>query len=513
MIPKEVKKQNVLERCKQAFIETVTLLLILLFVYAALNKILDFQNFQVQLGQSPLLSAFAGWLSYFVPALEFVIVILLLKVSWRYAGLFASFCLMLMFTVYIFVILHYSPFIPCSCGGVLEKMTWDQHLTFNIAFTVLSLVALLISRTTHEPVYIIKRKIQIAAIIAGAIVSVVIILGLYMLSENIVHHRNNFTRRFPHHPTTFKSEINLYLNSYYIAGFDDQNIYLGNTQAPLVLTVTDWALTSRKQISIDIPHYDFKYTSPRLVVRAPYFYFVDGTVPCVFKGNVNEWKGRLYSSKGPYFTQFEAVNDSLFAVRSSAAKTNENVLGLMAPGDALPFVPHPELLQKQIDGIFDTDGMLLYNRESGKVIYTYYYRNQFLICDSSLNLSFSGNTIDTISRAQIQVAKIDSKRITTLAKQPLMVNRKSATYSNYLFINSELIGKFENREMWGLASVVDVYDLKNHTYAFSFYVDNRDLKKMDEFAVFKDRLVVLTDNFLTIYDLKSNYYKPDKGTE
>ena len=44
---------------KNGIIEIICLLYILLFVYAAVSKLLDFENFQVQLGQSPLLSAFA----------------------------------------------------------------------------------------------------------------------------------------------------------------------------------------------------------------------------------------------------------------------------------------------------------------------------------------------------------------------------------------------------------------------------------------------------------------------
>jgi len=35
------------------------------------------------------------------------------------------------FTVYIFLILNYSPFVPCSCGGVLEDLGWWEHLWFN----------------------------------------------------------------------------------------------------------------------------------------------------------------------------------------------------------------------------------------------------------------------------------------------------------------------------------------------------------------------------------------------
>jgi hypothetical protein len=46
-------------KIQNLFLEFTCLLYIILFVYAAVSKLLDFENFQAQLGQSPLLSPFA----------------------------------------------------------------------------------------------------------------------------------------------------------------------------------------------------------------------------------------------------------------------------------------------------------------------------------------------------------------------------------------------------------------------------------------------------------------------
>lgn len=126
---------------------------IFLFVYAALNKVIDFENFQVQLAQSPLLSYFAEIVSYLIPSIEFIIVLLYLIPRFQFAALLSSFCLMVMFSTYIFIMLHFSPFIPCSCGGILDKMSWNQHLIFNLIFVLLSVLAIIImpSKTSQTP--------------------------------------------------------------------------------------------------------------------------------------------------------------------------------------------------------------------------------------------------------------------------------------------------------------------------------------------------------------------------
>jgi len=128
-------------------------LYIVLFTYAAVSKVLDFENFQVQLGQSPLLSPLAGSISVAVPAVELLIAAALLIPRFRYGALLGAFGMMVMFTAYIYIILNYSEFVPCSCGGILEKMGWREHFIFNLVFVVLAVIAVLIypQQKIHEP--------------------------------------------------------------------------------------------------------------------------------------------------------------------------------------------------------------------------------------------------------------------------------------------------------------------------------------------------------------------------
>ena len=94
-------------RIKKIVVETICLLYILLFVYAALSKLLDFENFSIQIGQSPLLSAYAGIVAPLVIAVELVIVALLSTRTTKRAGLYGALFLMGAFTVYIYIILHF----------------------------------------------------------------------------------------------------------------------------------------------------------------------------------------------------------------------------------------------------------------------------------------------------------------------------------------------------------------------------------------------------------------------
>jgi uncharacterized membrane protein YphA (DoxX/SURF4 family) len=128
---------------KEILIDIVTALFVVLFVYAAASKLLDYDKFKVQIGQSPLLTAFSGVMAWLVPAVEIIVSAMLLTARFRLHGLYASFGLMVMFSAYIVVITRFSDYVPCSCGGVLERLNWNEHLIFNLTFVALGFVSIL----------------------------------------------------------------------------------------------------------------------------------------------------------------------------------------------------------------------------------------------------------------------------------------------------------------------------------------------------------------------------------
>lgn len=124
----------------------VCTLYIALYVYAATAKLLDYYNFQFGLTESPFIAPFAGILAWAVPAIEFIIAGMLMIGRLRLAGLYASFTLMLLFTIYIAAMLLHGGDIPCSCGGVLENMSWGAHIVFISAFVLLAVGGIYLHR-------------------------------------------------------------------------------------------------------------------------------------------------------------------------------------------------------------------------------------------------------------------------------------------------------------------------------------------------------------------------------
>jgi len=129
---------------RKTIVDIIAYLFIVLFIYASVNKLMDYESFSTELGKSPLLTAFANQVAWAIPALELVLVVLLTVPKWTLVGFYAAFSLMTMFTAYIIAILRFSDFIPCSCGGVLQSMSWNQHLVFNVFFILLGFIGILL---------------------------------------------------------------------------------------------------------------------------------------------------------------------------------------------------------------------------------------------------------------------------------------------------------------------------------------------------------------------------------
>lgn len=491
-------------------------LYILLFTYAAASKLLDFENFRVQLGQSPLLSAFADVVSWLVPIVELLIVVMLVFQQFRLITLFASFSLMLMFTTYIFIILNYSSFIPCSCGGILEKMGWNEHLVFNIIFIILAIIGILIIHKATPKEQQIKSLYKLIILFAIlSVASIGIVVGLFLASENITHYHNKFTRRFPHFPAVKAREADLQLNSYYIAGSDNNKIYLGNTTAQLLVTVLDSTLKQKVQYQIELDNKNLPFKSVKIKVAVPYFYVYDGTVPCVFRGNIKDWKAKLLKKGGEYFSLAEPMDSTVMAVRTQKRGSGESVMATLDLRDTTRTNLNPAILQKQIDGIFDTDGQMTYSKELNRLVYLYAYRNQFTVTDNNLKIDYRGNTIDTISQANLNIVNIKSHNQKKLGKQPLIVNKNCAVFNNLLFVSSGIPGHYENIKVWEQASIIDLYDLSRKTYILSFYVYNEENAKMKNFIIQDSVLYALIGNRIVRYNLSKtitrNYQNKKKA--
>ncbi|MGA9212295.1 DoxX family protein [Kaistella sp.] len=476
-------KSIIMKSIFKGSVAVVAYFFMLLFVYAAGSKMFDFENFQVQLAQSPLLSAYAGFISYGVIILELVIAGLLCFNLTRLIGLYASFGLMVAFTVYIYLILNYSDFVPCSCGGILEKMGWREHLIFNIGCIVLALLSIIFiekQRAMH-----LRRTAVISSLIL--VISASGMVALFLSSEYIMKKENNFTRRFPHHPIMEDKAFDLKVNSYYFAGFDKSTIYLGNYTAPLIVTEIDTAFKNIIQYKITLDNDKYNFKSIKLEVRPPYIFVSDGTVPIIFRAKISDKIAKTISFNNIFFNNIQPIDSVSFVFRAINKPKHTQFLGKISIDQESTVKFNFNIIKAQQNGLFDTDGKLISFNNGQKFIYSYYYRNEVKVFDKDLKVLSNYKTIDTISKADIEIIRLKNGNL-KMAKPPLLVNGDITSSNNLLFVKSNLIGKHENKKMWQNSSIIDIYNIQDGQYFGSFYLQNRGADKISQ--------ILATDRYL-----------------
>lgn len=132
---------------KRIIVLWISGIFILLWIYASGSKLADYGLFLSQLSRQPLPEWSIVILAWLLPLVEILIAICLSFEATRKIGLWSSFLLMVSFTLYVGLALN-QVFgeIPCACAGILGRLQWKGHLIFNIIFSALALLAILLNK-------------------------------------------------------------------------------------------------------------------------------------------------------------------------------------------------------------------------------------------------------------------------------------------------------------------------------------------------------------------------------
>ncbi len=348
-----------------------------------------------------------------------------------------------------------------------------------------------------------KKKLLFIVFISG--LSFCFIIVLFSLSGNSVK-PNPFERIFTHNFLHLSNVLEMKNKDFYIAGSTSNYIYLGSYNDRLKLLLTDTKLADTTPVYL-VNTKRYKLKAAKVLVDSPNFFLSDNIAHKLYTGKLSNGRFRPLTGK-PVFLAGNSVpiSESSFAIRTWKDSLKE--LELAKQTSSPPYLSRaPELLEKQIDGVFCTDGILYYNKNLKMIIYTYYYRNEFICVDTSMQLLYRGNTLDTVSKAGIHVTEVKSASKTTTSAPRKVSNSGGATFGPWLFNRSKLMARNEEKKQFLNASVIDAYDLTNYgRYMFSFYLPKYKKHKAREFRVFENYIIALYDRYVVVYDVENGFF-------
>ncbi|MBN8861264.1 MAG: hypothetical protein J0H29_22930 [Sphingobacteriales bacterium] len=131
---------------KTLIIEIISAILILLFTYTSLGKLLNHKGFAVALESIPALKNHTETIAWLLPVCELLIAFLLFIPATRILGLYASLLALVMLTGYLICMVSFMRELPCNCGGVINRLSWKQHIMFNMFFLIINIFVLRVNK-------------------------------------------------------------------------------------------------------------------------------------------------------------------------------------------------------------------------------------------------------------------------------------------------------------------------------------------------------------------------------
>lgn len=353
---------------------------------------------------------------------------------------------------------------------------------------------------------IVTQPLKLTSLkIAAAIVLAVGLFTFYHFTSIQPDYHSGFNRTITSKAISKLNSFELRTDDHlYLVGATGHYLFLSRQSKPLQLIKVNESLNGIEEMEIEAGS---NQERAYMQIDSPFFYVADKSGSRLWKGLMSEWKASQLSFAMPPFIQLVCIDSSHFAIHTTIGKNasqTSNTLGKIRI-DSPYVLLNRGLLKEQGEGVYSTDGLLRYNARLKKIVYVYFYRNEIIVTDPQLRTVNVLSTIDTVHLAKLNPIVMGTGSF-ALVNPPVIVNQNARCYNEYLLIHSRIRAQNEAPEKFKEVSAIDVYDLANSVYRFSFYIPKEDDQEMKNFFVVNDKIIVNTDNRLISYRLNQEYF-------
>ncbi|MVT10326.1 hypothetical protein [Chitinophaga tropicalis] len=310
-------------------------------------------------------------------------------------------------------------------------------------------------------------------------------------------------RKQPVVTAVWKRSLDLQYPAYYIAGYADQHIYLGNYSASQHLLTVNLNLKDTQQLTLTMPAGErYAWKLARVMVDSPAVYMTEGSTPALYRGKLDDLNMNRFLPQSCFFNMLQSISFTSFISRSihiDSLGNKQNILVKITTDS--PYVKlGKDIITKQVDGVFCTDGTLDYDRQTGQLVYLYHYRNEFVTLDTNLQVINTGHTLDTNTIAKIQVADM-STGTSKFSAPPTYVNSRARIADNRIYVLSSLLADNEDGKTGQQHEIIDVFSLDKGEYLHTLYIPLKGGARITDFIIKGDELFALQDRTLNVYSI------------
>jgi hypothetical protein len=345
-----------------------------------------------------------------------------------------------------------------------------------------------------------NNNLVIFSILSG---SVLILLILVQMSHRPNANKNGFIRSPAKITADLLHKVHITESHIHICSADSTRLYF-STQDPRKLFAMDYPLTKRHDLMLPIPLNQDQRIGITTSVDFPKINLYLRNASSVISYTLGDTLFYTVKLAPPIFTKVVKLSNSTLALRAFDS-TRQSQLFEKVSSQTGKILARADILPKQTDAGFSTDGQLVYDSSVSKLLYIQFYQNKFYCLDTNLNFLYTGKTIDTISHTAVYTrpfSKENGKTGNLLPAVPLnVINEQDCAYKGNLYILSSLQADNEKNSLFFGSSVIDIYEIKTGHYQGSLYISNIEREKITSFTIFKNVLIAVFGTYIATYQL------------
>lgn len=333
--------------------------------------------------------------------------------------------------------------------------------------------------------------------------AIVVVLALVFISPEGASHKGIFKRAFTGRPPVllFLSEKANGLRA--VCGIENNRIYFETDSVGSIIEM-DTALSRLHFIHYQIPDKKRFQSLYSTFIDSSYCYITGGNIPAIIRLELKGLSNQLYYFPNPLFSQASMASNGTFIVRAYQ-KFNGKWDQVFTRWNPLKhtLASKNNILKKRWDAGISTDGILLFDRSSERVLFVSYYSTAFICMDTLLKVLYRATTIDSTVSVPIKVAveTNSSSQIMTNSSPLPLVNLRAKVANRRLYIQSAIQSDNESEKVFSGNAAIDVYQTTDGSYLRSFYIPEYKSEKLKDFEVSGHTIIVLYTDYAAIYSL------------
>lgn len=333
--------------------------------------------------------------------------------------------------------------------------------------------------------------------------AIIVVACLVLFSGGWQRPVAGFSRAFYKKQARAVSSIQLPGNIRDIINISDGSIYF-ETGNPALIYKSGGDLKALQQVHLPVKQNEGINSFFITTTDSSFAYIAAGNVPMIIKTPFDTGAVNYIAVPPKTFSTCAQVSQNTFVFRmfkNFAGKWDQ----IFVKTDLInkSTLEEKHISPKNGDAGISTDGQLLYDKFSGKLIYVHFYNNTIISMDTNLNLLYTMHTVDTSSGDIVSVTKYSSGTLAAYTNgNPVHgMNILSTVNNGLLYILSGIKADNESRKAFENNAAIDVYAINERKYKGSFYIPEYNGTNPRAFKVYNNRFYALYKKRLICYQL------------